>query len=74
MMWDRKLKKRTKGRVLEAGLVEACIYGSVTLALTEGNRTESPDSKSPPNKIPLNHLGLGVRVRFWGYGKCWGSG
>ena len=34
-MWDRKLKKQLKGKVLEACVVTACIYGLGTLALTE---------------------------------------
>ena len=35
IMWDRKLKKQLKGKVLEACVVPACIYGLGTLALTE---------------------------------------
>ena len=34
-MWDKKLKKQLKGKVLEACVVPACIYGLGTLALTE---------------------------------------
>ena len=34
-MWDRKLKKQLKGKVLEACVVPSCIYGLGTLALTE---------------------------------------
>ena len=34
-MWDRKLKKQLKGKVLEACVVPACIHGLGTLALTE---------------------------------------
>ena len=32
IMWDRKLKKQLKGKVLEACVVSACIYGMGTLA------------------------------------------
>ena len=35
IMWDRKLKKQLKGKVLEVCVVPACIYGLGTLALTE---------------------------------------
>ena len=35
IMWDRRLEKQLKGKVLEACLVPACIYGLGTLALTE---------------------------------------
>ena len=35
IMWDRKLKKQLKGKVLEACVVTARIYGLGTLALTE---------------------------------------
>ena len=35
IMWDRKLKKQLKGKVLEACVVPACIYGLGALALTE---------------------------------------
>ena len=35
IMWDRKLKKQLKGKVLEACVVPVCIYGLGTLALTE---------------------------------------
>ena len=35
IMWDRKLKKQLKGKVLETRVVPACIYGLGTLALTE---------------------------------------
>ena len=35
IMWDRKLKKQLKGKVLETCEVPACIYGLGTLALTE---------------------------------------
>ena len=35
IMWDRKLKKQLKGKVLEACVVAACIYGLGTLALTK---------------------------------------
>ena len=35
VVWDRKLKKQLKGKVLETCVVPACIYGSGTLALTE---------------------------------------
>ena len=35
IMWDRKLKKQLKGKLLEACVVPACIYGLGTLALTE---------------------------------------
>ena len=34
-MWDRKLKKQLKRKVLKACVVPACIYGLGTLALTE---------------------------------------
>ena len=34
-MWNTKLKKQLKGKVLEACVLPACIYGSLTLALTE---------------------------------------
>ena len=33
-MEERKLKKQLKGKVLEAYMVPACIYGLGTLALT----------------------------------------
>ena len=35
IVWDRKLKKQLKGKVLEACMVPVCIYGLRTLALTE---------------------------------------
>ena len=35
IIWGRKLKKQLKGKVLEACVVPACIYGLGTLALTE---------------------------------------
>ena len=35
IMWGRKLKKQLKGKVLEACVVPAFIYGLGTLALTE---------------------------------------
>ena len=35
IMWDRKLKKQLKGKVLEACAVPACIYGLGTLAPTD---------------------------------------
>ena len=35
IMWDRKLEKQLKRKVLEACVVQACIYGLGTLALTE---------------------------------------
>ena len=35
IMWDRKLKKQLKGKVLEACAVPACIYGLGTLVPTE---------------------------------------
>ena len=35
IMWDRKLKKQLKGKVLEACVVPVCVYGLGTLALTE---------------------------------------
>ena len=35
IMWDRKLKKQLKGKVLEACVVPACVYRLGTLALTE---------------------------------------
>ena len=34
IMWDRKLKKQLKGKLLEACVVPACIYGLGTLAPT----------------------------------------
>ena len=34
IMWDRKLNKLLKGKVLEACVVPACIYGLGTLAVT----------------------------------------
>ena len=35
IVWDRKLKKHLKGKVLKTCVVPACIYGLGTLALTE---------------------------------------
>ena len=35
IMWDRKLKKQLKGKVLGTCVVPTCIYGLGTLALTE---------------------------------------
>ena len=35
IIWDRKLEKQLKGKVLEACVVPACIYGLGTLALTK---------------------------------------
>ena len=34
-MWDRKLKKQLKVKMLEACVVPACIYGLGKMALTE---------------------------------------
>ena len=39
IMWDRKLKKQLKGKVLEACVVPVGIYGLGTLALTERQET-----------------------------------
>ena len=38
VMWDRKLKKQLKGKVLEACVVPACIYGLGTLPLIERHK------------------------------------
>ena len=35
IMWDRKLKKQLKVNMLEACVVQACVYELGTLALTE---------------------------------------
>ena len=35
ILWDRKLKKQLKGKVLEACVVPACLYALGTLALTK---------------------------------------
>ena len=46
IMWDRKLKKQLKGKVLEACVVPAYIYGLGTLALTERQEIEDADSRT----------------------------
>ena len=52
IMWDIKREKQLKGNVLEACVVQVCIYGLRTLALTEtgGEDADSRKQLGPKNR------------------------
>ena len=56
-MWDRKLKKQLRGKVLEACVVPTCIYGLGTLPLIERHKEKMQIAEK--QMVPKNMQRMG---------------